>query len=74
MKKGLIDVRMVDDLMSTYIIGYWEKFVFVAKELRRALNNPTVSENVEYLNNEVKRIYDEEHPGVEAPSQVSSVK
>jgi hypothetical protein len=73
-KKGLVDVHMVDDLMSGYIIGYWEKFGSVTNEMRRVLNSPTFSENVEYLYNEVKRIYVEEHPGLGTPSLVPSVK
>ena len=73
-KRGLIDVRMVDDMMSIYIIGYWEKFESVIREWRRIYDVPTSHEHAEYLYNEVKRIYKEEHPEVGTSLQVPSVK
>ena len=62
-KRGLIDVRMVDDMMSIYVLGYWEKFRSIILEWRRIYNVPTSHEYVEYLYYEVKKIYAEEHPG-----------
>jgi hypothetical protein len=62
-KRDLIDVTMVDDLISGPIMLFWEKRAApIIDELRERYNNPAALEWVEYLYNEVKRVRDTEHP------------
>ena len=63
--RELIDVSLVDELMSGYIIQYWEKFGPVHIDLRSRLNYPHLSEWVEYLYNKIKKITVEQHPELE---------
>jgi hypothetical protein len=59
-KKGLIDVSLVDDLMSWIIISFYERYLPVLDEDRKS--NPASGEFVEYLYSEVKAIRDKQHP------------
>jgi hypothetical protein len=52
-KRGLIDVSAIDDMMSGYVLGYWRKFESVMIEFRRRHNKPEAAEHIEYLYNEV---------------------
>ena len=62
-KRGLIDVTMVDDLISGPLMLFWEKRAGpIAMEFRERYNNPAALEWVEYLYHEVKRVRDKEHP------------
>ena len=61
-KRGFMDPRLVDDLMSSYIVTYWQKFGPVTKEMRRRLNDPTAAEHIEYLYDVVYEIYMQQHP------------
>ena len=61
LKRGLIDVFEVDDMMSGYIIAYWAKFSPVMAEFRKRNNRPEAGEHIEYLYREVKKVYDSQH-------------
>lgn len=63
-KRGLIDVSFVDDLMSGGIMLYWEHFHDVVEEMRRRANWPQLVEYVEYLYEQVKSIVEEQHPEI----------
>jgi len=60
-KKGLIDIDLVGELMSSYIIRFWEPNEHVIKGMRERLNWPEVFQGFEYLYNELKK-YEEQHP------------
>jgi len=62
MKKGLIDTEFVDDLMSGVIVSLWDKFGPMIIEQRERYNWPTAAEWFEYLYNQIKPLYDEQHP------------
>jgi len=62
-KRGFIDAAIVDDLMSMYIIGWWEKHEPVYIGMRKLWNTPTVCEHVEYLYDVVYEIWRQQHPG-----------
>jgi hypothetical protein len=49
-----IDIRLIDDLMRSYVINFWEKYKPMALEMREI--NPLVGEWTEYLYNELKKI------------------
>jgi hypothetical protein len=66
-KKGLIDVSLVDDLMSWIIISFYERYLPVLDEDRKI--NPASGEWVEFLYNEVKAIRDKQHPGLKSVLQ-----
>jgi hypothetical protein len=54
LKKNLIDLNLVDELMGTSIRRFWEKFEPYIKEFR-VREWPRSMEGVEYLYNELKK-------------------
>jgi hypothetical protein len=61
-KRGLIDVTMVDDLMSGATMRFWEKYRSIMVEARTQWNWPQMLEWTEYLYNEIMPIVEEQHP------------
>ena len=56
MKRGLIDIKLVDDLFAQRIIWYCENFVNrYAQEFRELANDPTLYDSIEYLYNQMKQ-------------------
>jgi hypothetical protein len=55
-RRGFIDVSLVDDLMSGAIVVFWEKLGPYIVERRKELNWPQIGEQIEYLYNQVKPI------------------
>jgi hypothetical protein len=55
LKKNLIDLNLVDELMGTSIRRFWEKFESYIKEFR-VREWPRSMQGVEYLYNELKKI------------------
>jgi hypothetical protein len=51
---GLIDIRLVRDLMGPSVIRFWEKFESIIKERRIKLDWPDMWMPLEYLYNKVK--------------------
>jgi hypothetical protein len=68
-KRGFIDPTLVDDLMSSYIIGFWQRHGPVTVEMRKKLNEPTTAEHIEYLYEVVYGIWMKQHPETPAPLQ-----
>jgi len=66
-KRGFIDATLVDDLMSSYIVSYWQKFGTIALEFRKRMNNPVIGEYCEYLYNVIYPIYVRQHPETPTP-------
>jgi hypothetical protein len=62
-KRGLIDPSFVDDLMSSVIISYWEKYRQYAYDYRVRRNVPQMGEYIEYLYNQIKPIFDSQYSG-----------
>ena len=60
-KRNLIDVAIVDDLLSGPIMLLWQKFEPTILEQRRRRNMPTMWEWYEYLYEEVWKVSVEEH-------------
>ena len=61
-QRGLIDVTLVDDLMSGETTRYWERFKPPIEELRERWNWPQALEWVEFLYDKIKPIVEEQHP------------
>ena len=66
--RNLIDPRLVDDLMSSYIFLTWEKIGPYIKEIRLRRNRPEFWDKFEYLYEEVMKIYIQEHGHRFSPS------
>ena len=60
-KRNLIDVTVVDDLMSAPLMSLWQKWQPTILEQRRLRNMPTVWEWYEYLYEEVRKVAAREH-------------
>ena len=67
-KRKLIDVSLVDDLMSGYIIRFWLKFSPIIVEWRERYDWPQALEWAEYLYNEISQIAEQQHPELKALS------
>ena len=66
-KRKLIDPSFVDDLISSYIIYFWEKWGPIYFEQRKRQNFPTVAEYTEFLYNQVRPIWVSQHVKDEVP-------
>lgn len=60
--RNLIDVDLVDDMMSSLLISYWEKRGSLIYEARERFNSPQIMEWTEYLYNEVRKVAERQHP------------
>lgn len=60
-KRGLIDLALVDDLLAVSIKRTWEKIGPVETRSREHFNNPRLFDDFEYLYNELMK-YHERHP------------
>jgi hypothetical protein len=56
LKKGLIDIDFVYELMPTRASSYWAKFEPFYKMVRETMNFPQAGRNVEYLAGEMNKI------------------
>ena len=61
LKRKLIDISMVDDLLATPIRLSWEKMGPIEMESRKRLNLPRLWDDFEFLYKELMK-YHEEHP------------
>ena len=52
-KRGLIDIHLVDDLMSSLVIGYWRSHGEIMLGMRQRQDLPQIAEWTEYLYNEI---------------------
>ena len=52
--RNLIDIRMIEELMRSYIINFWEKLAPIIEGQRETY--PLVAEWTEYLYNEILKI------------------
>jgi hypothetical protein len=66
-KKGLLDAALVDDMMSVYVITWWETFEPFIMGVRKMRSLPTFYEHVEYLYSVVHGIWLQQHPGAPEP-------
>ncbi len=62
--KKLISIDLIDDLFSSFVIGYWEKYGPIEVFFRERFNVPQNAEFIEYLYNEVVKVNVRQHPDV----------
>ena len=55
-KRGLIDINLVAELMSSPLIWVWEKVEELVRKTREVTGRPQIYEWFEYLYNEIQRI------------------
>ncbi len=60
-KRKQIDISVVYDLMSSFLVPYWKKWEPIIKAHRERYSVPTAWDGAEYLYNELMK-YLEEHP------------
>jgi len=60
-KRNLVDIAMVDDLLGVSIKATWEKMGPIEKETRKRWNSPRTFDDFEYLYKELIK-YNEQHP------------
>ena len=60
-KRELIDPSLVDDLMSSIVVIYWEKYRPYVYDYRVRRDLHQMSEYVEYLYNQIKPIVERQH-------------
>ena len=68
-KRELIDPSLVDDLMSSIVVGYWEKYRPYVYDYRVRRDLHQMSEYVEYLYNQIKPIVERQHGELKKGSQ-----
>jgi len=54
-KRGLIDISLIDDLLSDRIVWWWEYMNPIRQHSRKLRNNPKLYDSLEYLYNELKK-------------------
>jgi hypothetical protein len=55
LKQGFIDVSVIEDQASSAFLALWEKYRPVFEEERKAIDNPRLWNDAEYLYDELKR-------------------
>jgi hypothetical protein len=63
-KRNQIDIKMVDDLMSSLVINYWRSHGEIMLEMRKRRNMPQIAEWTEYLYNEIMNEAINQHPEI----------
>ena len=61
-QRGLIDISLVDDMMSSLLISFWNKRKPLVYEARKRYNSPQIMEWTEYLYNKVIEVAKTQHP------------
>jgi len=69
-KRGLVDVGFVDDLMSVVVTRFWELTRSAWYVYRVREGDQAMWEYVEYLYNEVKPIYQRQWPVSKSTSSI----
>ena len=65
-KRNLIDISFIDDLMSGLIIISWDKLRDYIYGWREVRNYPQFGEYFEYLYTQIKAIAEEQHPEIKS--------
>ena len=60
--RKFIDVSLVDDMMSSFVFSFWEKYEPIIKKNRERSNKPQILEWAEYLYIEVRKVAERQHP------------
>jgi hypothetical protein len=61
-KRGFVELELVDDIMSSGILILWDKYEPVVQRLRELYGAPQLLEYQEFLVNEIRNIVAIQHP------------
>jgi hypothetical protein len=61
-KNGIVDLSLVDDLMSGPVLITWDRYEPIIMGIREKYGYPHFQEWQEYLVKEIRKIVDQEHP------------
>jgi len=61
-KRKQIDVGLVDDILSSIVLGYWNSHGSMILELREQMGLPQKGEWTEYLVNQIQQVATSQHP------------
>ncbi len=61
LKRNLLDIEMVDDLLGHSIKLTWEKMGPIEKETRKRWDDPRTFDDFEYLYDELMKHYEQHH-------------
>jgi hypothetical protein len=61
-KRGFVELELVDDIMSSGILILWDKYEAVVQRLRKLYGVPQLLEYQEYLVDEIRIVVDKQHP------------
>ena len=65
-RENLVGIRLISQLMSNNVKGFWEQVAPIVEEGREHWYGPNWIKDIEYLYNELMK-YAEEHPELETP-------
>lgn len=68
-KKGFMDLQLVDDTFSGAILMAWELYEPIIMHVRENLGYPQFQEFQEYLTDEIKGLVEKHHPDFEGKRQ-----
>jgi hypothetical protein len=54
-QEGYVDINLVNSLLNTHIVGYWERYGPIWKKRREQWGDFTMSDHTEFLYNELKK-------------------
>jgi hypothetical protein len=61
-KRGFVDIELVDDIMSSGILVVWNKYESIVQGLRERYGIPQLLEYQEFLVEEIRKIVAQQHP------------
>jgi hypothetical protein len=61
-KNKIVDLALVDDLMSGPVLITWERYEPIIRGIREKYGYPHFQEWQEYLTDEIRKIVDQQHP------------
>ena len=68
-KKKLINIDLIDDLFSMWVIGYWEKYGPCEIYFRERFKAPQNAEFIEFLYDEVVKVNTSQYPALEGKTK-----
>jgi len=61
-KRGFLDINLVDDIISGPTLMSWEVYKPIIIGIREKYGYPQFQEHQEYLANEIRKVVDKQHP------------
>lgn len=65
LKRGFLDIEVIDDLMSGGTLMIWDRYGSIIEGLRERFGYPQLQEHQEYMASEIRKIVNKQHPDYE---------